>query len=220
MYIPRRRFYTGVPHTSRTLVEPDHDVCMYYAQQSELTMDRRCCFRRCWSCRDTENPPCNPLHTGISHASKSRFGGPFVHSRASRRRRLFSWRERPKVRRFSLSVVSLPVSVVHHTENSLSLHSAVSQSVSQSISMGKTRVGVLLRDTVGSNKSSNNSMDLEKLTQRYYEHAEHMSTLLASLREHHESLQRMEASRVKVSVRSFVQRRSMWLGCTEIAERF
>lgn len=63
--------------------------------------------------------------------------------------------------------------------------------------MGKTRVGVLLRDTVGS-KSANESMDLEQLTQRYFEHAKKRQSLIASLQEHHQSLQHLEASRRKV----------------------
>ena len=64
--------------------------------------------------------------------------------------------------------------------------------------MAKTRVGVLFRETMGGNKSTNKSSDLTALTQRYHAFAKKIRALVEALKAQHESMLKMEATRQQV----------------------
>lgn len=66
--------------------------------------------------------------------------------------------------------------------------------------MGKARVGVRLRESMGGNKSSNKSSDLTALTQRYRAFTKRIRALVVALKAQHESMLKMEASRQQVCV--------------------
>ena len=65
--------------------------------------------------------------------------------------------------------------------------------------MGKTRVGVILRESVNKGKSSNESADLKALTDKYQGFVVKLRGLLKTLQEHGTTLQQLESSRNKVS---------------------
>ena len=64
--------------------------------------------------------------------------------------------------------------------------------------MGKTRVGVLIRESMGGNKSSNKSSDLTALTTRYHAFTKKIRAMILALKEHHGNMQRVEKSRQEV----------------------
>jgi hypothetical protein len=64
--------------------------------------------------------------------------------------------------------------------------------------MVKTRVGVLLRESIGGNKSTNKSADLTALTQKYQEFVKRLNRLIQALKTQHECMVHMEASRQAV----------------------
>jgi uncharacterized protein YlxW (UPF0749 family) len=63
--------------------------------------------------------------------------------------------------------------------------------------MAKKRVGVLLRESIGT-KSSNKSTDLAALTQRYVEFTKRIRALVDALKAQHACMIQMEESRIKV----------------------
>jgi len=65
--------------------------------------------------------------------------------------------------------------------------------------MGKTRVGVLFRESMGGNKSSNKSADLASLTSKYNGFCKKIRSLIESLKSHHNAMVKMEESRLNVS---------------------
>lgn len=67
--------------------------------------------------------------------------------------------------------------------------------------MGKTRVGVLFRESVGG-KSSNKSADLVALMERYHGWCKKIKSLIEALAKHHQSMAQMEQSRVAVRTKS------------------
>lgn len=64
--------------------------------------------------------------------------------------------------------------------------------------MGKTRVGVILKDKLGGNKSSNKSADLQALLGKYDEFCKRIVTLIAALNKHKESMVTMDETRLEV----------------------
>ena len=66
--------------------------------------------------------------------------------------------------------------------------------------MGKTRVGVILRESVGSKSSSNQSADLKALHDKYQAFIKNLRGLSGALQQHLGSLQQMEKTRTAVSV--------------------
>lgn len=66
--------------------------------------------------------------------------------------------------------------------------------------MAKTRVGVLLRETVGGkNKSNNRSIDLENLQKNQWPaFKKRIQTLIQAIQQHHGNLKRLEESRQMV----------------------
>ena len=64
--------------------------------------------------------------------------------------------------------------------------------------MGKTRVGVLLRESMGGNKSTNKSSDLVALTQRYHAFSKKIRSLVEALKAQHATMLKMEESRQQV----------------------
>ena len=64
--------------------------------------------------------------------------------------------------------------------------------------MAKKRVGVLLRESIGGNKSTNKSSDLAALTQRYVEFTKRIRAMVDALKAQHACMIRMEESRLKV----------------------
>ena len=69
--------------------------------------------------------------------------------------------------------------------------------------MAKKRVGVLLRESMGGNKSSNKSSDLAALTQRYVEFTKRIRAMVDALKAQHACMIQMEESRLKVRIWSF-----------------
>lgn len=65
-------------------------------------------------------------------------------------------------------------------------------------SMAKKRVGVLLRESIGGNKSTNKSTDLAALTQRYVEFTKRIRAMVDALKAQHACMIQMEESRLKV----------------------
>ena len=66
--------------------------------------------------------------------------------------------------------------------------------------MAKTRVGVLLRESVGGNKSTNKSQDLASLTSKYHEFCKKIRSLIESLKAHHDTMRKIEQTRSSVSL--------------------
>lgn len=67
------------------------------------------------------------------------------------------------------------------------------------IPMVKTRVGVLLRETVGGNKSNNRSVDLENLQNNQWPaFKKRLQNLIHAIQQHHGSLKSMEQTRQEV----------------------
>jgi hypothetical protein len=64
--------------------------------------------------------------------------------------------------------------------------------------MAKKRVGVLLRESIGGNKSTNKSSDLTALTQRYVAFTKRIRAMVDALRAQHACMIQMEESRLKV----------------------
>jgi uncharacterized protein YlxW (UPF0749 family) len=64
--------------------------------------------------------------------------------------------------------------------------------------MAKKRVGVLLRESIGGNKSTNKSSDLVALTQRYVEFTKKIRAVVDALKAQHACMIQMEESRLKV----------------------
>lgn len=76
--------------------------------------------------------------------------------------------------------------------------------------MGKQRVGVVIRDSLGGNKSSSNkSADLQKLYQNYQVWCKNISALLSALKGHQQSLLHIEKTRTAVS-RYICRQREEW----------
>lgn len=71
--------------------------------------------------------------------------------------------------------------------------------------MGKTRVGVLFRESMGGNKSSNKSADLASLTSKYNGFCKKIRSLIQSLKAHHDAMVKMEESRSNVSLSNDIQ---------------
>jgi hypothetical protein len=65
--------------------------------------------------------------------------------------------------------------------------------------MAKSRVGVVLREQMGS-KSNNRSTDLDRLTKNYHLWCKKMSALVESIKKHLHSLQQVTATRAQVRV--------------------
>lgn len=65
--------------------------------------------------------------------------------------------------------------------------------------MAKKRVGVLIRESIGGNKSSNKSSDLAALTQRYVEFTKRIRAMVDALKAQHACMIQMEESRLKVA---------------------
>lgn len=65
--------------------------------------------------------------------------------------------------------------------------------------MGKNRIGVVIRESVGGNKSSSRSADLHKLYQGYQLWCKHIGQLLAALKGHQQALLHIEKTRTGVS---------------------
>lgn len=70
--------------------------------------------------------------------------------------------------------------------------------------MAKTRVGVLLRESVGGGKSSNRSADLVSLSEKYQVWCKKVRSLILSLERHQVLMGRMQESRAAVSRDSVV----------------
>jgi len=88
-------------------------------------------------------------------------------------------------------------SVLFYSPTELSL--VATSAATSEATMGKTRVGVLLRESVGGNKSSNKSQDLASLVAKYHEFCKKIRALIDSLKAHHGAMQKIEQSRSLVS---------------------
>lgn len=64
----------------------------------------------------------------------------------------------------------------------------------------KTRMGVVLRESLGGNKSSSKSADLLALTERYTAWTKKMASMIESIQQHHAAMMQLEATRVAVRV--------------------
>lgn len=69
--------------------------------------------------------------------------------------------------------------------------------------MGKTRVGVLLRESMGGNKSTNKSSDLTALTQRYHTFMKRLGGLIQALKSQHQCMVQMDQTRQAVSSKKY-----------------
>jgi hypothetical protein len=63
----------------------------------------------------------------------------------------------------------------------------------------KSRVGVVIRESLGGNKSSSKSADLQKLYQAYTVWCKQIATLLQALKAHQQAFLHIEATRTGVS---------------------
>lgn len=78
--------------------------------------------------------------------------------------------------------------------------------------MGKTRVGVLIRETVGGSKSANRSADLVTLTQKYNGWTKKIRALIISLEKYHATIGQLRETRAAVSNDvSFIASFFLWL---------
>jgi len=68
--------------------------------------------------------------------------------------------------------------------------------------MGKTRVGVLLRENLGGSKSANRSADLISLSQKYAAWTKKLRALIVALEKYHQSIGIVKGTRAAVSVSS------------------
>lgn len=68
--------------------------------------------------------------------------------------------------------------------------------------MGKTRVGVLLRESIGSSKATvnNSSADLSKLTSDYHVWCKKIRYLVEALKTHLNSLKEIDRTRLLVRI--------------------
>jgi hypothetical protein len=64
--------------------------------------------------------------------------------------------------------------------------------------MGKTRIGVVLRESVGGAKSNNQSADLMALTDRYHVFVKKLHILIHSLQQHHAVMMQIDKTRTQV----------------------
>jgi hypothetical protein len=64
--------------------------------------------------------------------------------------------------------------------------------------MGKTRIGVVLRESVGGGKSSNQSADLVALSERYNAFVKKLHALIVSLHQHHAVMIQIDKTRTAV----------------------
>lgn len=64
--------------------------------------------------------------------------------------------------------------------------------------MGKTRIGVVLRESVGGAKSNNQSADLVALTERYHLFVKKLHILIQSLHQHHAVMMQIDKTRTQV----------------------
>ena len=62
----------------------------------------------------------------------------------------------------------------------------------------KARMGVVLRESLGGNKSSSKSADLVNLTERYNAWTKKIHGLIDSLKQHHSAMLQLEESRMSV----------------------
>jgi hypothetical protein len=76
--------------------------------------------------------------------------------------------------------------------------------------MAKKRVGVLIRESIGGNKSSNKSTDLAALTQRYVEFTKRIRAMVDALKAQHACMIQMEESRLKVRPSRFLSTSIHW----------
>ena len=65
--------------------------------------------------------------------------------------------------------------------------------------MGKTRVGVLVRESLGGKKTGSQSADLSNLTEKYFVFCKKIKGLIASLQHHHNTMMAMDKTRTAVS---------------------
>lgn len=65
--------------------------------------------------------------------------------------------------------------------------------------MGKSRIGVVVRESLGGNKSSSRSADLQKLYQNYQVWCKQIAALIQALKSHQQSLLYIEKTRTAVS---------------------
>jgi hypothetical protein len=68
--------------------------------------------------------------------------------------------------------------------------------------MGKTRIGVVLRESVGGAKSNNQSADLVALTDRYHVFVKKLHILIHSLQQHHAVMMQIDKTRTQVRIRN------------------
>jgi hypothetical protein len=66
--------------------------------------------------------------------------------------------------------------------------------------MGKTRIGVVLRESVGGAKSNNQSADLVALTDRYHVFVKKLHILIHSLQQHHAVMMQIDKTRTQVCI--------------------
>jgi hypothetical protein len=64
--------------------------------------------------------------------------------------------------------------------------------------MGKTRIGVVLRESVGGAKSNNQSADLMALTDKYHVFVKKLHILIHSLQQHHAVMMQIDKTRTQV----------------------
>jgi hypothetical protein len=64
--------------------------------------------------------------------------------------------------------------------------------------MGKTRIGVVLRETVGGAKSNNQSADLVALEERYNVFVKKLHYLINALQQHHAVMMQIDKTRTQV----------------------
>ncbi|KAL7570320.1 hypothetical protein ACA910_017167 [Epithemia clementina (nom. ined.)] len=78
--------------------------------------------------------------------------------------------------------------------------------------MAKTRVGVVLREKIGTNKTTSRSTDLISLTERYNVWCQRIRSLIQSLEKHHAAMAQMENSRslVAKSIATMSQNTPLW----------
>ena len=78
----------------------------------------------------------------------------------------------------------------------------VANGAASAAASGKTRMGVVLRESLGGNKSSSKSADLLALTDLYTVWTKKMACLIDSIKQHHAAMMQLETTRV--SVRSYI----------------
>jgi hypothetical protein len=81
---------------------------------------------------------------------------------------------------------------------SLSKDAAAAAAAAAAANKTKTRMGVVLRESLGGNKSSSKSADLLALTERYTAWTKKIASLIESIQQHHAAMMQLEATRVAV----------------------